>query len=154
MNSDICKTLTIAANTSQVAKYACRAAEILVDYGIRGISGVGTLINVITILVLLQKVFKGKFYDFLRCRCVCNCVICSICVFYRNDGILEGAEEVYVRIWISWYVFAIALRIALLAAFIADNLIVLNRLANLYDKKQSIFYTLSKKVSLSDLESF
>ena len=95
----------------------------------------------------MTKEFKHNFYNFLRCRSVCNFSVCLVGIYYqRPDTICENCRFDFNWINVNWFAIALPLRVFFMASFISDNLIVLNRLANLYDKKTSTFYKLSKRV--------
>ena len=147
---------TIQRNASEIAILFNNYSDHMVNYGIHGISIVGTLFNLATVSILFTKtqIFRGNFYDFLRCRCICNLVTCIICIYYQRllkSTLCEQCPTDYIGLYIDWFAFTVPLRVAFLAAFIADIFIVLNRLANIYDKKKSVFYSLSKKVSFDEL---
>ena len=110
------------------------------------VSALGVLFNAYSLCLLLNKKLKFKFYDFFRCRCICNLVVCFVgtftkAVYYRTS------KNNYWSVYFQIFVFAIPLRIALMSTFISDILLILNRITLLFGKKMSIFYRLSKKVS-------
>jgi hypothetical protein len=140
---------TIQSAVSEYTLVLNKATDLLIVYGFRGMSVIGTLFNITTIIVLRRNIFKGSFYEFLRSRCVCNILVCLICCFYKKlDSMCEGCEDDFVDIYINWVVFCLLLRVAFFASFIADILIVLNRLAMMFDRKNSFFYALSKRVNI------
>lgn len=121
-------------------------AEEVISYAIRGISAFGVLFNLTTILLLFKSKFQHKFYDFLQCRCVCNLTVCLLFAYYSPTacrGCVVDYKSLIVNIG-----FLFPLRMALIASGISDNLLILNRLANLCRWSNSVFSTLSKKVNV------
>lgn len=137
---------TIEQNEGETVLQLRRAKDIVTQYGIHGVSGIGSLINIATIMVLTNRKFMHNFYDFLRCRCACNLVVCLCGIFFHEIPDLDTHTEEYLSLIFIWFAFFIPMRIALLASFISDNLLIVNRLATLYDRSISVFYKLSKKV--------
>lgn len=117
-------------------------------YCLRVIAAFGVLFNLATILLLFNKRFKHKFYDFLQCRCACNLIVCLLATI-SCLGLLPciGCEDDYASLVILTFVWAFPGRMALMASAISDNLLILNRLVTLYQWKNSIFKKFSKKVS-------
>lgn len=139
-----------ARNDSERAFFLSKASDFVVNYGINGVSLVGIFFNIVTITVLATRFFEHKFYNFLQCRCICNLAVCLTGVFFKELA-NRGEEVEYLPLFLNWFVINIPMRIFFLASVISDNLIILNRLTNLYNKKESIFYGLSKKVSFLTL---
>jgi hypothetical protein len=138
-----------STNRSELVDYL-EKATVVVDYGIRVVSIIGILFNLTTLVVLHNRKFKHKFYDFLRCRCVSYLFVCAIGSVYR-DIPLSGQVDDYMRIIIGWYVINIPMRVVFFASGIIDVLLVLNRYVTLYNRKGSVFYTLSKKVRTNEV---
>ena len=123
------------------------ASDIVINYGIRPISIIGILFNIFTIILLVDKRFTHRFYDFLRCRCVCNLFVClfgSYFMIFPDQGVVFNYNQLY----LIWLGNQTPLRGALLSSFISENMLILNRIANLYNNKTSVFYSLSKKVKI------
>ena len=133
-------------NQSTTAANLIKAVEVVI-YSIRGISVIGTLFNISTIIVLTRPKFRHNFYNFLRCRCCCNLFVCLVGIFFYDLPDIETQCD-YISLLFIWNVTILPMRVAFLSSFISDNLLVLNRLLNLYEMKSSIFYRLSKKVIL------
>jgi hypothetical protein len=112
------------------------------------VSIVGTIFNSFSLTVLLDRDLKHNFYDFFRCRCVSNLVVCLIGIAYGVYGGLKLCRSDYMDMAVSLYALLIPIRITIFASAICDNLLILNRLVNLHDKKGSIFFKLSKKVTI------
>jgi len=129
-----------STNRSELVDYL-EKATVVVDYGIRVVSIIGILFNLTTLVVLHNRKFKHKFYDFLRCRCVSYLFVCAIGSVYR-DIPLSGQVDDYMRIIIGWHVINIPMRVVFFASGIIDVLLVLNRYVTLYNRKRSVFYTL------------
>lgn len=115
-------------------------------HGIHYISLVGTFINILSLYVLTNKDFKHNFYDFLRCRCFCNLLVCLIGIF-DTKIIPENQAADYTGLYSDWYLIHIPKRGILFGSAISDNLLVMNRLVSFYEIKDSIFFSLSKKVT-------
>lgn len=141
--------LTVKTNVSETALKYIKVADHL-ERGVHVVSGIGTLFNIVTILLLTNRNFNLKFYDFLRCRSICNLAVCLVGIFLSEIP-LEHEILNYWSLVSTWFVINVPMRIAFIASAISDNLIILSRLLNLYNKKNSVFYTLSKKVSYSFL---
>lgn len=111
-----------------------------------GISIIGTLLNMgyFTSLIFEKRDYTAS--DFIRCRCICNFIVCFLGVFYTILPDIDCATD-YATLRSTLSILA-PLRIAHFASFISDNLLVLNRLAHLSNKTNSMFYKLSKKVSI------
>lgn len=131
------------------------ARDIIQTYGFRIISGAGVIFNYYTLYVLNNHQLKFKFYDFFRCRCFCNLVVCVLSIFMDLEvSALIVSEECTMDYWplyLKLYLVMIPLRIALRSSAISDILLILNRIALLFDKKESQLYTLSKKVCITKL---
>lgn len=113
---------------------------------IRSIAVLGVLLNLTTILLLLKKKFEHKFYDFLRCRCFCNLIVCIFST-YTSRLQCRGCESDYIDLIINVFVIQWPTRSAYIASAISDNLLILYRLVNLYQWTDSVFMKLSKKVN-------
>jgi hypothetical protein len=136
--------LTIQKNMSAVVAYLNRSSE-AVTYGINGVSFIGLVFNISTLIVLAYPKFRHKFYDFLRCRCICNIVICIVGSFF--DELPQRYTTVeYSSLYIYWFFIGLPMRIVFLASAISDILLISNRFITLNNRKSSVFYTLSKKV--------
>lgn len=112
------------------------------DYAILGISSLGTLLNICGICLLLNKQLRHCFYDFLRCHCSCNLIVCLL-------GLVDATLSCFIcKDNFSKLCLTLVLckRVALLASVTSDILLILNRWATLLDNKKSVFYKLSKKV--------
>lgn len=129
-------------------------AEDVIIYMIRGISAIGALFNLATVLLLFKRQFNGKSYDFLQCRCFCNLSVCLLATFFISIFPCRGCHVDYSSITLNLYVIQPPLRMTLIASVICDNLLILNRLVVLYQWRDSIFNTLSKKVTNSQLLKF
>ena len=138
--------MTAELNASDTAIYLNKASELVLEYGIHGVSVFGSLFNIVTIIVLATNFFDHKFYNFLRCRCICNLTVCLVGIFYIDLPNTNVTVE-YLPLYYNWFLVFYPMRVFFWASAISDNLIILNRLAVLYKKNNSIFYTLSKKVS-------
>lgn len=133
--------------TSEIVLALDLAREILINYGSRAISTVGILVNIFGILILQNKRLQEKFYHCLFCRCFCNMVVCLFgslhnglpCMKCQGDYTLTGLQMYFYYPWT---------RIALIASIICDVLLILNRLLLLFDKRNNVFYTLSRKVKI------
>ena len=137
--------LTVQKNQSEIALYLSKAADSVVEFGVHGVSGIGTIFNIITIILLANRKFEHNFYDLLRCRCVCNLAVCLLGIFFIP---LPGKEVTveYFPLVLTWFCITWPMRAAFFASVISDNLLISNRLANLYEKSNSVFFKLSKKV--------
>ena len=139
-------------NTNDFAEYITKARDLLIDYGVRGISAAGVLFNLLTIIVLNKKnIFKHSFYEFLRCRCICNLLVCLVGIYFqRPDKFCENCVANYIEICINWLAITIPCRIAFFAAVISDILIISNRLSTISsnDQNKGFFNKLPKKVNL------
>jgi len=134
--------------SSQLTLSFYEASDIVINYGIRPISIFGILFNIFTIILLVDKRFNHRFYDFLRCRCVCNLFVClfgSYFMIFPDQGVVFNYNQLY----FIWLGNQTPLRGALLSSFISENMLILNRIANLFNNKTTVFYSLSKKVSLA-----
>lgn len=133
-------------NKSETTVYLNKVSDLIVEYGIHGVSVFGSLFNIVTIIVLATNFFDHKFYNFLRCRCICNLAVCLIGIFL--DELPKTNETVeYFSLFYQLFAITLPLRVFFIASAISDNLIILNRLATLYEKNSSIFFTLSKRAS-------
>ncbi len=111
-----------------------------------GVSILGISFNTFSMILMLNVKFKHNFYDFLRCRCFTNLVVCLCALVYAIFGGLKVCRTSYIEMSVAFYVALLPLRLAFLASVICDNFLLLNRLVNLYKIKNSIFSNLSKKV--------
>ena len=143
-----------SSNKSEFFNSLAITNEIIGGHGIRLVSIFGVLYNIHNSFVLRDKRLKIKFYYFLRCRCFCSLVVCILGCFL-NPKITDPLVCQEIKEWWSFYlqlfVVGIPFRIALMSSFISDILLILNRVALLFDKKLSKFYLLSKKVSNENL---
>lgn len=128
------------------------ARDTLNTYPFRIVSGVGVIFNYYTLYALNHSRLRFKFHDFLICRCCCNLVVCLLGIFYNQDvNPLWLCNECKIDYWLLFlqaYLVQISIRAALMASAISDILLINNRIALLFNKKESRFYTLSKKVSI------
>lgn len=133
------------STASSAAIWAKQAEALINNYAICVVSIVGTVLNLFTLLLLANNSFKHKFYDFLRCRCLCNLVVCAFGIAYV-DVFCRECPVNYVRLLLYSVLVHIPVRMAFLASAISDVLLIINRLLMLYDKKESGIYKLTKKV--------
>lgn len=120
------------------------AREIVINYGIRGISALGIILNVLSLILIMRRQLTHNFYDFLRCRCICNLVVCIVGLGYTRAVFSECLEN-YRLIVFQWTGNTL-FRTALLASSFSDNLVIINRYVILCNKKRSILNKMSKKV--------
>ena len=120
------------------------ARDYVINYGIRGISALGIILNVLSLIVIMCKQLSHDFYDFLRCRCICNLVVCVFALGYTRVVFSECVQD-FRLIAFQWS-GNVLIRTVLLASSISDNLVIINRFLTLYNKNNSIFNRLSKKV--------
>lgn len=139
-------------NKNETAVYLNKASDLVIQYGINGVSVIGALFNFATLIVLATNYFDHRFYNFLRCRCICNLAVCSVGIFYYDLTNINVTVE-YLPLYYQWLVIRLPMRLFFSASIVSDNLIILNRLAVLYKKHDSIFYTLSKKVNYYENKS-
>jgi hypothetical protein len=132
---------------SDLVKALITSREIIEEYGYRIICSIGIIINYVSLRILQNKQLKFKFYDFFRCRCFCNMLVCFFAAF--TSPLYTNKQYEYWKLYLLLYFDVIPARVALLASFISDILLILNRVALLFGRKSSAFYTLSKKASLS-----
>ena len=137
--------LTVERNESETAQYLNKLGDLVVVYGVHGVSVIGTIFNIITIIALATRFFDHSFYNFLRCRCVCNLGVCVVGIFFYDNPKQHESVE-YLPLVFNWFFATIPMRILFFASAVSDNLIVLNRMDTLHEKRNSIFLTLSKKV--------
>lgn len=138
------------ANTSELEPLIADISNATDNYGLVAASIIGILFNVLGLVVLYNKSLKHNFYSFLRCRCLIYLLVCIIGLFFgalSRWKISCGTD--HVRLFMFQYFGYIPIRMALLASLIVDNLLILNRLVNLFDKKNSIFYKMSEKVRIN-----
>lgn len=135
-----------ATNESETALHYIKVSDLIFEFGINGVSSVGSVVNIITILLLTNKKFDHKFYNFLRCRCICNLAVCLVGIFIKTMPKKDMVVE-YLPLFYQWFVINLPARVFFYASSLSDNLLILNRLANLDKKRDSIFFSLSKKVS-------
>lgn len=110
-----------------------------------GISLIGSVLNMITFCNLFNAKRQYTFWNFIRCRCICSILVCFLGSFYTIVPDIDCVTD-YETLIKSLLIF-VPLRIAIFASFISDLLLILNRLAQLLNKKNSMFYALSMKVS-------
>lgn len=147
MNSSNVANIT---NESELKDYFDQIRETIIDYGIRGASIMGILFNPLTILIMANsQQFKNKYYNFLRCRCVCNFLVCAVGIFIQSTP-CEQSHYDYWNLHFLMYAVQFTTRIVLLASAISDNLLILNRFYNLFPNEKIAFDSLSKKVNIID----
>lgn len=123
-------------------------AEDAIFYIIRGISAFGALFNLTTTLVLFKSKFQHEFYDLLQCRCVCNLIVCLLTVYTTGPLQCRGCEDDFTSLAINILVIILPLRMAYIASAISGNLLILDRLANLYQWSNSVLSKLKKSESM------
>lgn len=128
------------------------AGDALQTYGFPIISGVGVFFNYFTLCALNNYQLKFKFYDFFRCRCFCNLVVCILGIFMDlrvvDLIVTEECTMDYWTLYLKLYLVVLPIRFAFMSSAISDILLILNRIALLFGKKKSKLYTLSKRVSI------
>lgn len=132
------------STASSAAVWAKRTEALINDYANCIVSIVGTVLNLFTLLLLTNNAFKHKFYDFLRCRCFCNLIVCAFGIVYV-DVFCRGCPVNYARLLLYSNLVHIPLRMAFLASAISDVLLIINRLSMLFNRKESGICKLSKK---------
>lgn len=134
-------------NVTDIIKDTDLIRKIIIDYGIHGVSMIGTILNLLTIILLNSHKFKHKFYNFLWCRCVCNLLVCVVGIFTQSSP-CEFCLYDYLDLYFLMYGVLFSTRIALFASAISDNLLILNRLYNLYPDMNEAFDSLPKLVKV------
>lgn len=114
---------------------------------IRVIAAIGCLFNAVIILslILVNSVYKS--FNFVRCRCFCSFCVCFLGIFFMDMPEMNCPSD-YVKVLQFKYIYLLPFRTALFASFISDILLILNRVACLGEKTNSVFYTLSMKVNI------
>jgi hypothetical protein len=124
-----------------------------ITWAVRAISLIGTLFNIFSSIVLINKQFKFRFYDFLLCRSICNLAVCLLGIFYEETVCKECTTD-YWPLFINFFLVTLPLRAAFISTAISESLILINRLSLLFARKNSRFYNLSKTVSCILIEKF
>lgn len=94
---------------------------------------------------------RFTFYNFFRCRCFCNLLLCIFGVFIYLEGFYHLIDKSdskmnYWHLYLQVFLVYLPIRVSLHSSAILDIFLILNRMALLYNKKKSRFFTLSKKV--------
>lgn len=131
--------------TSEIVVALDLVREIIGNYGSRGISVVGTLVNLFGLLALRNRNLEEKFYDCLYCRCFCNLVVCLLESYHSQTPCMECQGD-YIMTCLQIYFYYPWTRIAFMASIICDILLIFSRLLLLLNKRDNMFFTLSKKV--------
>lgn len=139
--------VTNITSESELKVYFDQAREIIIDYGIHVVSIMGILLNPLTMLIMASQEFKNKYYNFLRCRCVCNFLVCAVGIFTQSTP-CERCHYDYWNLYFLMYAVQFTTRIVLLASAVSDNLLILNRFYNLFPNEKMAFDSLSKKVNI------
>lgn len=121
---------TDSSNSSQIVQYLNLAVEIT-NYSNSVLSAIGTLLNLITIIILSRPTFDHTFYDFLQCRTICNLVVCLFGIFFQELP-CRNCHSNYRRLLFDYYVILIQMRAAVLASSISDILLISNRFVTLH----------------------
>lgn len=136
-------------NVSKFEPLMADISETIDRYALTSTAVIGILFNVFGLVLLWDKSLKHNFYQFLQCRCFSNLAVCIIGLvlgIFNRWKLMCRAD--YQNIFIIHFVGFIPIRIAFQASLFTDNLLILNRLVNLFDMKNSIFYQMSKRVIL------
>lgn len=138
-------TVNITNNgTSKIAQDSSVDTHKIIDW-IHIISFIGSILN---FGIIINLIFANTFYksfNFIRCRSICNLLVCILGNFFVTLPERDCVGD-YATIYRYMYMFNRPLRIALFASIVSDILLILNRKASLYEENESVFYTLSKKV--------
>lgn len=137
--------------TSETVVALDLAREIIANYGTRGISGFGLLVNLVGLLVLRNKRLEEKFYDFLFCRCFCNLIVCLFGSFYNRPACPKCPTN-YILACVQIFLYQPWSGIALLASLISDVLLIFSRLLFVFDKRTNVFFELSIKFEFIPLK--
>ena len=143
-------------NNSELIKSLTETKDILENYGIRLISIIGVVFNTYSLNVLPRKKadqsLTFKFYDFLWCRCFCNLLVCFFGIFFNPNIKLslscKECQSDYWQLYLQVFLNVIPLRIAFMSSAISDILLILNRVALLFDKRSNYLYKISIKVGI------
>lgn len=134
-------------SNSSESKFNMDLALEISEYGITVVSAIGIVLQTATIIFFSSSWFEHKFYDFLQCRSICNLIVCLFGIFHRPVFCLNCTTD-YSRLIFDVYLIDMPIRVAFLASAISDNLLILNRLATIYEWRRSVFNRLSKKVNV------
>jgi len=139
------------SNDSEVISTIATAKNLLENYEIHIVSVIGVLFNFHSLFIIKNYIPNFKFYDFFLCRCVCNLVVCFFGIFFKLaliESIIceECMRPSYLQLYLQVYFVCIPLRIAFLSSAVSDILLIMNRVALLYYRHLSAFYTLSVRV--------
>ncbi len=123
--------------------------DLITTYGIPVISVIGTVLNICSGTLLLKVQLTHSFYQFLFCRCVCNLLVCLFGIFFSNLVCEKECTDSFVHLNIHWFLLIFPKRSALLASFVSDILLILNRMLTIYERKDcNYFLKMPKWVSL------
>ncbi len=123
-------------------------AFIMENYIVRVISGIGILLNILSLIVIIDKRFKHSNYSHLWCRTFCNLIVCIFGVFYLNFNSM-ASEQSYEYLFVSLYVINIPMRTSFLASAFSEITLILNRLLVIKKKKKTFFASIPKVANLT-----
>lgn len=128
-------------NISELTVSIHTTTQIVLEYGIHGVSFIWLLYNTTSIIVMMDHQSRSiKSYHFLSCRCIRNLLVCLL--GYRFIEIIPSQECVtdYNALSKNWLTILLPLRIALMASSVLDVLLILYRVFFLYDWNVGVFY--------------
>ena len=106
---------------------------IIRDYFSRVVSGLGIILNLIFLVILLNKKLKNSIYNFFWSRSFCNLIVCIFGLAYMDFPDVREKRPLYILIH-QVYITGFTMRLALLASVLTDCFLILNRLFNLSNR--------------------
>ena len=98
---------------------------IIRDYFSRKVSGLGIFLNLIFLVILLNKKLKNSIYNFFWSRSFCNLIVCIFGLAYM-DPLKQKVERPLYLLIHQVYIIGFTIRIVLLASTMTDCLLILN----------------------------
>jgi hypothetical protein len=137
--------LTNITLDESVFPLAAQGALIINQYIIRITGGVGVLVNLFFVVLLCHTSLRHNIYKFLWCRQFINLVACF--QIATSNGFCSGCS--FDSEWMAYYSWCsqVTIRVFLLASFISDILLILNRYFEIV-QTPTFLSRLSKKLNL------
>ncbi len=131
--------------TVPINLWAVQTTIFIYIYVNRSVGLIGILGNLMFLIILTNKKLKHKIYDFLLVRQITHIIFCVVITMFI-DNCFDCQRE---STWFTYYAWFISctVRTSLLAAFISDIILSLNRYSDI-NRQRNFLINLSKRKNL------
>jgi hypothetical protein len=135
------------ANITSTFLLLLQASELIENYVIRFISIAGVILNLVSLVIVLNKDLNHFIYTYIWSRFFCNVVVCVTGAGYVKNCTIN-CNQTYFVVFYQWFLNGIPMKVALFASTMSEILLILNRVYIL-NRRRSRLNRISKFQNLA-----